>query len=152
MAFLEQEELLITMEGQSDYNRHLYKLCKEGNVKEVMELVEERGKVAFLQGLKAYRKDVYTPLHEAAANGYEDLLRYLLELGCDVNSRSLGGDTPLHVAISNGHVGCVRALLKCDPDMRLKNNSGKTPHQVAKLRPNTCCIGSIMRSEGILKP
>ena len=140
------------MEGLSNNDRRLYKLCKEGNLREVKELIEETGKVAFVQRLKVHRKElwyVYTPLHEAAANGYKDLLSYLLELGCDVNCRSLGGDTPLHLAVSNGHVECIRALLKCNPDMRLRNNAGKTPWQVVEHRPKGCCIGSIMRSEGI---
>eukprot|EP00731_Ephydatia_muelleri_P031044 Em0022g558a len=142
------------MEGLSNNDRRLYKLCKEGNLREVKELIEETGKVAFVQRLKVHRKElwyVYTPLHEAAANGYKDLLSYLLELGCDVNCRSLGGDTPLHLAVSNGHVECIRALLKCNPDMRLRNNAGKTPWQVVEHRPKGCCIGSIMRSEEVVK-
>ena len=139
------------MDGMPEDIRRLYKLCKEGNLKEVKEITEEIGKEAFVERLKVHKKELWyvnTPLHEAAAKGYEDMLSYLLELGCDVNCRSLEGETPLHLAVRNGHVGCIRAMLKHKPDLSVRNNSGKTPRQVAELRPAGCCIEGILRSEG----
>ena len=139
------------MEGLSSDYRSLYKLCKEGNLTEVKELVDKIGKVALVERLKVHKKElwyVYTPLHEAAAQGYADLLSYLLELGCDANGRSIGGDTPLHLAVANGHVQCVRTLLNHNVELSVRNNSGKTPRQMAELRPKGCCIGSILISKG----
>lgn len=49
----------------------------------------------------------YTPMHEAACQGYDDILRLLLIYGGNVNARANGNYTPLHIAASMNYVKCI---------------------------------------------
>jgi ankyrin repeat protein len=59
----------------------------------------------------------HTPVHYAAASGFEDVLKVLLKSpkaarACQIPNGQR--QTPLHVAAQNGHVACVRRLLAHD--------------------------------------
>ncbi|XP_076373947.1 uncharacterized protein LOC143258616 [Tachypleus tridentatus] len=53
-----------------------------------------------------------TALHLAAANGYVDTVKTLLQCGAKVNAVDQSGYSPLHQAATEGHVEVVRLLLK----------------------------------------
>jgi hypothetical protein len=44
----------------------------------------------------------WAPLHEAASEGYPDIMRLLFEHGADLKATTYDGSTPLHVAASYG--------------------------------------------------
>ncbi len=50
------------------------------------------------------------PLHCACKNGYEGIVKYLIEHGADVNKENSDGDTPLSVAREEGHENIVEYL------------------------------------------
>lgn len=52
----------------------------------------------------------YTPLHYAAANGLESIVRKLLELGAKTTSEGLDGKQPIDLAKENGHRAVVALL------------------------------------------
>lgn len=53
-----------------------------------------------------------TPLMEAAREGNQDLVHYLLECGANVHTLSAIGDTALHYACEYGHTGVANLLLQ----------------------------------------
>ncbi|XP_063800446.1 protein phosphatase 1 regulatory subunit 12B-like isoform X3 [Pseudophryne corroboree] len=72
-----------------------------------------------------------SPLHVAAAKGYTEVIRLLLQLGFDVDSRDLDGWTPLHAATHWGHQDACRLLCEALCDMEAVNKVGQTPFDVA---------------------
>ncbi|MEW5297250.1 MAG: hypothetical protein WDW36_000474 [Sanguina aurantia] len=81
--------------------------------------------------------DCSTPLHDAAAGGYDPILLMLLaKAHADIlNATDEDGDTPLHNAARGGHKSTVELLLSRGADPRTLNLEGNTPageaeHQV----------------------
>ena len=62
-----------------------------------------------------------TALDLAAANGYDDVVRFLLERGADVKSEKDGQCTALQAAVENGHMENVKLLLAAGASMRQPN-------------------------------
>ena len=73
-----------------------------------------------------------TPLHVAAWQGDDDLLRNLLNKhSADVSSKDSNGGSPLHYACCEGHLEVARLLLENGADVSTENNDGITPVQCA---------------------
>ena len=132
----------------------LNKLCHEGNMKSIKVYVDLLDDIECLAERLANRKGAfgYTPLHEAAASGKPEVLKYLLDLtgNANVNCPANKGYTPLHLAASNGHSQCVRELLVHGADIGLVDQYGKTPRQAARSKHNNI-IMKLLQSEGELK-
>lgn len=60
----------------------------------------------------------HTALELAAANGYDDVVRFLLERGADSKGAGPRGSTALQAAIENGHLETVKLLLAVGASMR----------------------------------
>ena len=56
-------------------------------------------------------------LELAAANGYHDVVRFLLERGASFKSEGVGGHTALQAAVENGHLETVKLLLAAGASM-----------------------------------
>ncbi|XP_070686395.1 protein phosphatase 1 regulatory subunit 12A isoform X3 [Pempheris klunzingeri] len=72
-----------------------------------------------------------TALHVAAAKGYIEVLKVLLQCGVDVDSRDIDGWTPLHAASHWGQEEVCTLLADNMCDMGAVNNVGQTPLDVA---------------------
>ncbi|XP_029009023.1 protein phosphatase 1 regulatory subunit 12A isoform X2 [Betta splendens] len=72
-----------------------------------------------------------TALHVAAAKGYIEVLKVLLQCGVDVDSRDVDGWTPLHAAAHWGQEEVCSLLADHMCDMAAVNNVGQTPLDVA---------------------
>ncbi|XP_040184328.1 protein phosphatase 1 regulatory subunit 12B-like isoform X3 [Rana temporaria] len=72
-----------------------------------------------------------TPLHVAAAKGYIEVIRLLIQLGSDVDSRDFDGWTPLHGAAHWGQEEACRLLSEALCDMEAVSKVGQTPLDVA---------------------
>lgn len=71
-------------------------------------------------------------LHEAAANGHEELLRLLLHHGADPNCRdALQGCTPLHYAAEADNVAVAEALIEAGARLDLLSRTGQSPLDAA---------------------
>ena len=71
-----------------------------------------------------------TPLQIAALEGDVEVVRLLLNAGCDTTSKNIDKDTPLIDAVENGHLEVVRLLLKAGLDPRQKNAKGQEPSEL----------------------
>ncbi|KAK1751672.1 hypothetical protein QBC47DRAFT_364035 [Echria macrotheca] len=68
-----------------------------------------------------------TPLQIAALNGYEDIVKLLVDAGCNLDCVNNDKDTPLLDAVENGHIGVVRILLNAGVNPRKANAYGQEP-------------------------
>ncbi|KAL6890890.1 ankyrin repeat-containing domain protein [Trichoderma evansii] len=82
-------------------------------------------------GLNMIEKKAMTPLHHAADNGHEAVVRLMLESGSNLESKEYeyGGRTPLSWAAENGHEAVVRLLLSKGAYLESKEHEygGRTP-------------------------
>ncbi|XP_077425059.1 protein phosphatase 1 regulatory subunit 12A [Vanacampus margaritifer] len=72
-----------------------------------------------------------TALHVAAAKGYIEVLKVLLQCGVDVDSQDVDGWSPLHAAAHWGQEEVCTLLADHMCDMSAVNNVGQTPLDVA---------------------
>ncbi|XP_067906221.1 protein phosphatase 1 regulatory subunit 12A isoform X11 [Heterodontus francisci] len=72
-----------------------------------------------------------TALHVAAAKGYSEVLKLLIQAGYDVNIKDYDGWTPLHAAAHWGKEETCRILVESFCDMEMINKVGQTAFDVA---------------------
>ncbi|EGG16687.1 ankyrin repeat-containing protein [Cavenderia fasciculata] len=89
----------------------------------------------------------YTPLHIASCNGYEDIVKLLIDNGSSIDSISDTMETPLYLACANQFESIVRALLLVfDNNEKRKEyinqftTHGSTALHVAVLRRNESIV------------
>lgn len=68
-----------------------------------------------------------TPLQIASLEGLADVVRLLLDAGCDTTCINIDMDTPLIDAVENGHLEVVQLLLEAGLDARQSNAKGEEP-------------------------
>jgi hypothetical protein len=68
-----------------------------------------------------------TPLQIAAINGKEDIVKLLIDAGCNLDCVNYDKDTPLLDAVDNGHLGVVKLLLDAGVNPRKANVNGEEP-------------------------
>ena len=68
-----------------------------------------------------------TPLQIAALNGYGNIVKFLIDAGCNLDCVNHDKDTPLLDAVDNGHLEVVRLLLDAGVNPRKANLNGVEP-------------------------
>lgn len=71
-----------------------------------------------------------TPLQIAALEGCAPIVKYLLDAGCEVDTKNIDKDTPLIDAVENGHLEVVKLLLDAGANPRLVNAEGDEPYDL----------------------
>jgi ankyrin repeat protein len=77
-------------------------------------------------------KKGWAPLHYAAANGHDDIVKLLLDHSAYVDAGSPNGTTPLMMAARGGHISTVKLLLDNGADLNVKNQIGMNALDFAK--------------------
>ncbi|KAJ7048943.1 ankyrin repeat-containing domain protein [Mycena amicta] len=72
------------------------------------------------------RESNMTPMHRAAKNGHENVVRTLKELGADINARDESNLTPIHRAAANGHENVIHTLKELGADMNARASGHET--------------------------
>jgi len=76
--------------------------------------------------------DGYTALHRASYNNHIQIVRFLLDQGCDPLVTTHEGWTPLHSAAKWDSKECVELLLQVTPP-NIQTNGGQTPLHLAAM-------------------
>ncbi|KAJ9315778.1 hypothetical protein DTO271D3_4034 [Paecilomyces variotii] len=71
-----------------------------------------------------------TPLQIAALEGCAPIVEFLLNAGCEVDTKNIDKDTPLIDAVENGHLEVVKLLLAAGANPRVVNAEGDEPYEL----------------------
>ncbi|XP_053555196.1 ankyrin repeat and SOCS box protein 12 [Bombina bombina] len=85
-----------------------------------------------------------TPLRLAAAKGFVQCLKVLLDNGAEVDSLDVKAQTPLYIAVNYGHLDCVSELLKAgaNPGGSIYNNA--SPILIAAREGNASILRELL--------
>ena len=83
--------------------------------------------------LRAKNAEGDQPLHLAAKQGDDEMIRLLLEAGADANAKGAKGWTPLHYAGASDSKDACLALLENGASRDALNDASQKPEQTAKL-------------------
>jgi len=130
-------ELLISKGG--DVN------AKTEDGKTPMSLAKEKGYTEFIAILREHgakdessaggdTTEATQSLHEVAANGDLEQVKFLIRNGADVNAKYGNGATPLHIAIMNGKIETAHLLIEKGADVNAMARNANTPLHVAALK------------------
>lgn len=76
-----------------------------------------------------------TPLQIASLEGSAEIVDFLINRGCEIETKNIDKDTPLIDAVENGHLDVVRRLLDAGANPRVGNAQGDEPFDLA---PSDC--------------
>jgi uncharacterized protein len=101
-----------------------------------MMLAALNGDATFVNLLIAKDAEVnkkgWTPLHYAATNGHDDIVKILVDHSAYIDAGSPNGTTPLMMAARGGHLSTCKLLLDEGADLRVKNQLGLTAVDFAR--------------------
>ncbi|MCB1189692.1 MAG: ankyrin repeat domain-containing protein [Leptospiraceae bacterium] len=125
----------------SSPNNDLIKNTEKGNFKGVVEAIKNKADVN-VRGAGGY-----TPLMDAAWNGYIRIVEFLIHSGALIDAKSKNGYTPLMLASIQGHDEIVKILVNNNANLNLKNKNGETALLMAK-RKKLKRIVTILQNSG----
>ena len=91
-------------------DKSLHNACAKGQIRKVRTILENNTDIASRLDQRIGFLG-YTPLHEAACQGRDDILQLLLIYGGNVDAIANGNYTPLHIAASMNYVKCIKVCL-----------------------------------------
>ncbi|KAJ2967443.1 hypothetical protein NQ176_g9659 [Zarea fungicola] len=100
----------------------LARACARGEYDGVKQRLEERP-----EDLNVADYAGNTPLQIASIHGCEDIVKLLIEAGCNLDCVNYDKDTPLLDAVDNGHIKVVKLLLAAGVNPRKANVNGEEP-------------------------
>lgn len=108
--------------------------CYKGNEQAVLKLLKKGAKVD---------KNGWTPLHYAAANGNNNIVKMLLAHDAFVNAASPNGTTPVMMAAEAGHIYTVKLLYDNGADLTITNQQKMSAIDFANMNQNTAIAEGI---------
>ena len=121
-----------------EYFSLLHYCCMYGSKNALTFLVEVQK-----ANIEARTEDGATPIMYACTNGFIEIVRYLVQHGCDVKAKDLKGKTVFHYAAINGQIKIIEYLVE---NIKLKNlvnekdKTGKTALDYATDESFNDCI------------
>lgn len=87
----------------------------------------------------------------AAEHGSIEIVKFLIEMGCDINARDNIGNTAILCAVENGRVEIVRYLAHLPGvHLDLANRYGETVYSIAKINDDEkiiTCLDAIKKTQ-----
>jgi ankyrin repeat protein len=109
--------------------------------------------VKTIQDANALREDNNkTILMYAVWVGNDEIVKYLIDKGADVNAQDTGGASALHLAAWKGYTQIAVYLLENGASAQAMSIDGMTPLDIAKMKGNQELITAIDKSAPKLKP
>ena len=141
MDFANLEEFTISSEtGRAP----LHFFCKHGRHCAVCKIIKEQPSSVGEADSRGR-----TPLHEAAAAGFESIVAELLRCGGEADRPDGRGLTALHEAAGNGHEPCVALLLRHGASPNRGNATARlTPLHGAALGGHHACVAALASAGG----
>ncbi|CEJ93162.1 hypothetical protein VHEMI08771 [[Torrubiella] hemipterigena] len=87
-----------------------------------------------------------TPLISAASAGHLEIVRQLIEAGCDINLQAKDRKTALHAAASAGHLDIVQQLIYAGADINIRMTDEKTALHIAASVGNLDIVRQLIRA------
>jgi len=110
----------------SELNEELFEYIWKGEVLSILKLISHGADPNAVMD-----KDGWTVMHYAALRGHLDVVKILIQLGVDVDSRNHNGWTPLYGAVNNGYPDVIKALVESGADVNAKDENGEIPIHIA---------------------
>ncbi|MDM5247994.1 MULTISPECIES: ankyrin repeat domain-containing protein [unclassified Lysinibacillus] len=98
----------------------LYVLLNESNYEKINTFLQK-------YGLDSVDRDGRTFLMSAIVEGKEDVVNYLVNIGCNVNTKDKSGLTALHFAVIYDRFTIVKVLITHGAEIDAVDNVGNTP-------------------------
>lgn len=129
----------ITKKKDSTGRQALHWACVGGRKDIVEYLINE-----YNVPLNVADESGWTPLIISSSIGNNDLVKLLLERGCDPNAVTENGTTALHYACSKNHVETARLLLQHKADTSICDNYGQSPLHRAASKGNSKIVDLLL--------
>lgn len=123
-------ENVVEKSQKNKINQQLIDACKVGHTEKVIELIEIIGADLHLETTETclkFNPEGNNPLHIATANGYNDIVDYLIKKGADIHCINKRYATPIHTAVFKGRIDTVRLLLDKGACIEAREDEGDTP-------------------------
>eukprot|EP00040_Diaphanoeca_grandis_P001706 m.19253 g.19253 ORF g.19253 m.19253 type:complete len:636 (-) comp12391_c2_seq1:135-2042(-) len=135
--------------GRFDVAKVLVEAFKPTNDCTLKEFLEQKVCVRESESELASLDDCDTPLHECAAYGHCEGLKWLL--GCGVSPACIDGRgaTALHTACTNDKLDVAACLIGCGVDPTMVDNDGDTPLHAAAAGGSLPCCSFLIRHCGV---
>lgn len=119
----------------------IHEAVKNNDIAKVKELIKSSPDLVFSKD-----ENGFTPLHLAAANGYRDMVEFLLTTKAEVNATDNAGSTPLHqAAVAEGNnADLIETLLAHGANVNTVDKLGLTPLHYATLANNVDAVKSLL--------
>ncbi len=104
----------------------IHEAAKEGDIEKVKSILAIDPSRLSVQDAFGY-----TPLHWAALMKHKDIVKYLIDMGAEVNITGLDGCTPLHSAAGQNAVAIIGMLIKKGAVIEAHDGWGNTPLHIA---------------------
>lgn len=96
--------------------------CEEGDLEKVKKFLAEKP-----SDLDVADAAGNTPLQCASLNGHDEVVKILLNAGCNIHCVNDSKDSPLLDAVENGHLEVVKLLLAAGVNPKIRNAEGEEP-------------------------
>uniref|UniRef100_A0AC34RJ42 Uncharacterized protein n=1 Tax=Panagrolaimus sp. JU765 TaxID=591449 RepID=A0AC34RJ42_9BILA len=121
----------------------LLEATSRGDIQEVERLLQAKSDP------DSHNEDGLTPLHQAAIDNNEQLVRLLLHYNANVNVVDSEGWSPLHAAACCGYIDVVRLLIANGADLLAVNTEGNMPYDICDDEQTLDVIESEMAQRSI---
>lgn len=132
--------------GELKKGLEMWQASQLGVIERVEEIISREGPLASVGPLGSNPNDSIPPLHWAALNGHEEIVRLLLQMDQECNFYSVNTvagiqeSTALHWACSKGHLKCCEILTSYGATLEIKDKSGYTPLHIAAQHGHTYIV------------